>query len=166
MIELIREAVQVLIRRNGMNVGNCLRLKTSTRLRSLRKTGQESNSQALSSNRKKEKLMKSKSIAMICIASTLWGTAHQATALEVRGFRSCGKWISERAASDSSYATTWLVGYMSGIAMGAEIDILAGTDNQSIYLWMDNYCRANPLKDTSDGGVELTIELMKKKSVK
>ena len=31
-------------------------------------------------------------------------------------------------------------------------------ENESVYLWMDNYCRNNPLKDMDDGAESLFWE--------
>jgi len=33
---------------------------------------------------------------------------------------------------------------------------------EQIYLWMDNYCKANPLSFLSDGGDKLIFELIAK----
>jgi hypothetical protein len=58
---------------------------------------------------------------------------------------------------------SWLLGYLSGLSIGAGRDFLSGTDNASIYKWMDNYCRTNPLRDVSGGGSALAAELTKKR---
>lgn len=86
-----------------------------------------------------------------------------ASAVNIRGFRSCGVWAAEREKSNVRGHESWLTGFLSGLAVAAKkefwgrpnIDLI---DNESVYLWMDNYCRANPLKDISDGGIELFIE--------
>jgi hypothetical protein len=41
-------------------------------------------------------------------------------------------------------------------------DPLATISAQQIYLWMDNYCRANPLKTVDEGGILLYEEILKK----
>ena len=41
------------------------------------------------------------------------------------------------------------------------LDALNSADQA--YLWMDNWCKANPLKKVSEGAVSLFIELMDKK---
>jgi hypothetical protein len=33
---------------------------------------------------------------------------------------------------------------------------------EQIFVWMDNYCRANPLKNVREGAQDLFIELQKK----
>ena len=78
---------------------------------------------------------------------------------------SCGEWVVHREKSDTLALSnaSWLVGYLSGLAVGSGKDYLSGTDNVSIYRWMDNYCRANPLRDLSYGGNALAAELAKRK---
>lgn len=90
-----------------------------------------------------------------------------AVAAEARGTPSCGEWIAHRKKSDtlSLSNTSWLVGYLSGLAVGAGKDFLPGTDNTSIFSFMDNYCAANPLKDIGSGGLALMAELMVKKGI-
>ena len=50
------------------------------------------------------------------------------------------------------------------MAISSGKDYLSGTDNSSIYKWMDSYCRANPLRDLSSGGNALAAELIKSKA--
>jgi len=57
-------------------------------------------------------------------------TAFEAQALEIRGSRSCGKWVNERALKglESVITETWFVGYLSGLAAANDKDFLKGTD--------------------------------------
>jgi len=84
---------------------------------------------------------------------------------EARQAPSCGEWILHREKSDTLALgnTSWLLGYLSGQAVSRGKDFLAGTDNGSIYKWMDNYCRTNPLRNVSNGGIALAAELTRKK---
>ncbi len=96
--------------------------------------------------------------------------AEMALAVQVRGSRSCGIWVKDREEGrrtgrrlDSTLNSTWLVGYFSGVAFGAGKEFWGkpnanSLDKESVFLWMDNYCRANPLKDIDDGAVELFLE--------
>jgi hypothetical protein len=85
--------------------------------------------------------------------------------VETRQAPSCGEWIVHREKSDTLALgnASWLLGYLSGMAIGSGKDYLSGTDNSSIYGWMDNYCRSNPLRDLSSGGNALAAELTRKK---
>ena len=75
----------------------------------------------------------------------------------------CGQWFVK-----GGVAKAWLLGYLSGInAMVANennnYDPLAklGSAEQA-FLWVDNYCKANPLKNLYAAGSELYFELQKK----
>ena len=77
------------------------------------------------------------------------------------GATDCGKWISEKHATDRG----WLLGYMSGLnfmfkVSGGKTDPLNTVDSASqIFIWMDNYCQKNPLSKVTKGGNDLFIEL-------
>ena len=88
-----------------------------------------------------------------------------ASAVITFGIPDCGQWVN----SKNETRKAWLLGYMSGLSVMHELndskdDPLKKINSaQQIFLWMDNYCQNNPLKDVSDGGGALFIELMKKK---
>lgn len=84
---------------------------------------------------------------------------------EARQAPSCGEWIVHREKSDTLALgnASWLLGYLSGIAAGSGKDALVGTENSSIYKWMDSYCRRNPLRNLGSGGIALAAELGGKK---
>ena len=110
-----------------------------------------------------------KSSAIVLAASSLLlsATAFEAQAVTILGSRSCGTWVSERSLKSLGALVneTWLVGYLSGLAYGSDKDFLKGTDNESLFLWVDNYCRANPLKTTFEAGETLHLELIKQKKL-
>ena len=104
-------------------------------------------------------------MALCCLV--LSATVFDARAITIRGAESCGIWVKERQEKKIStfIHQRWLAGYLSGIAVGNGKDVLKGTDNESIFLWMDNYCQANPLKDIADGSEVLFLELVKQKKL-
>jgi len=73
----------------------------------------------------------------------------------VTGSASCGVWVERRAAKTAIPFEFWLLGYLSGVASGTNIEFFkkggSSLDSQSIELWMDNYCKANPLKRIFEG---------------
>lgn len=83
------------------------------------------------------------------------------SSVDLRGVRSCGKWLNERLSGNSKWGETWLLGYLSGSAMSSGRDILKGTDNASILYQMDAFCKTNPLRDVADGAEEIIAELTK-----
>lgn len=103
-----------------------------------------------------------KKIALTLLASI--AISSSSYAVNIRGASSCGKWVKDRNERVFSPSQAWLVGFLSGLAIGTDRDVVrVELDNDSIYLWMDNYCKANPLKDISDGGMNLAVEVMRKK---
>ena len=84
-----------------------------------------------------------------------------AFAVTVMGNRSCGNWIEGRQTGGISdvAASAWLVGYLSGLAVESNKDILASADGPSLFLWMDKYCRENALDRLEKAGYILSIEL-------
>ena len=83
--------------------------------------------------------------------------AFDARAITSIGGRSCGVWVRDTS-TDSIQRTAnrvWLVGYLSGIAAGQNIDVLKGLNPESVFLWVDNYCRSNPLESVASAGQEL-----------
>lgn len=98
-----------------------------------------------------------------------------ASAVEIKGSRSCGKWIEEKRAANSTHemnkipiliTRSWFLGYLSGRADESGKNFLKGTDSESIFLWLDNYCHANPNKTLDNGGIALARELMQLKGIK
>jgi len=85
--------------------------------------------------------------------------------VEARQAPSCGEWIVHREKSDTLALgnASWLLGYLSGMAVSSGKNYLSGTDNSAIYKWMDGYCRKNPLRDLVSGGNALAAELAGKK---
>jgi hypothetical protein len=77
---------------------------------------------------------------------------------------SCGQWVQQRNPDGRTAEVYrfWLLGYVSGLAVASGTDKLKSTDSASIELWMDNYCRANPLKYVDEGGTVLFNELGEK----
>lgn len=81
------------------------------------------------------------------------------------GTPDCGRWIKQ----PTEPRKAWLLGYMSGLSAmhkmtnGKPNDPLDKVSSaEQIFLWMDNYCKENPLQVLTVGGAELFVELMKK----
>ena len=98
-----------------------------------------------------------------------------ASVVEIKGSRSCSKWMEEKRMANSAQemnkipvliTRSWFLGYLSGRADASGRNFLKGTDSDSIFLWLDNYCHANPDKDLDQGGIDLARELMQMKGIK
>ena len=110
-------------------------------------------------------IKKTRATAMALCCLVLSATVFDAQAQTYRGAPSCGSWISEKVVVIRAGNERWLVGFLSGLAAVSNKDFIKGTDNESIFLWVDNYCQANPLKDVFDAGIMLATELIKQKKL-
>ena len=95
-----------------------------------------------------------------CLAQPVLGVAQGVT---IFGRPDCGVWLSKQRETDKA----WLLGYVSGISL-SEMGGLSGARDpfgkissvEQIYIWMNNYCQKNPLKNVGDGAFSLYLELL------
>jgi hypothetical protein len=73
---------------------------------------------------------------------------------------SCAAWLDARARNEQ-HQTAWLLGYLTGVSVGANVDILKGVRPAVIEAWMDDYCISNPQKRVTDGTSDLIDVLLK-----
>lgn len=84
----------------------------------------------------------------------------QSFGLEYRPFVQCGNWVENRKeGKQSAVSEGSLLGFLSGWQAHSGRDVFKGASNESIFLWMDNYCQKNPLSNTYDGALKLDFEL-------
>jgi hypothetical protein len=57
------------------------------------------------------------------------------------------------------------MGYLSGLSVALHKDVLKETDAPSIYAWVDNQCRANPLEMVGNLTQLLFLELVRQKGL-
>jgi hypothetical protein len=91
----------------------------------------------------------------------------------VRGLQNCGEWVESRnkknnaSFSDQAFLIGMLNGmnvshyYLSPTTPAVNVFGESTPKNEQIFLWMDKYCKENPLKDTMDGAVLLFAEITK-----
>ena len=96
----------------------------------------------------------------LAVTATL---ASHSLAVTVRGMASCSGWVNRGSGDLAVIRQVWLIGYLSGRAAATDKDILNGTQDAELFVWMDNFCRLNPGKDVEDGAVELATELIRQK---
>jgi hypothetical protein len=103
--------------------------------------------------------MKRKTLSILLLAAFLAGSmpAWAVTSLTISD-ASCMSWLEARARSEQ-YQTAWLLGYLTGVSVGANVNILKGVGPEVIESWMDNYCKTNPQKKMTDGTSDL-IEVL------
>ena len=108
------------------------------------------------------KTSKATRLHVAVFAALLSASVGHAQTVYVMGIPSCGRWVEDRGKDSWAHVANrgWLIGYLSGIATGTGKDFIRGTDIASLVLWVDNFCKANPLKDVSDAGADLSRELI------
>jgi hypothetical protein len=108
-------------------------------------------------------------IVLVGVALVLFSGMALAQTVMVMGGTSCGVWVKDREDERRGRSVgmtmniTWLMGYLSGMASGSGKDFWGKPnviDNESVALWMDNYCLANPLKSIAQGANVLFRERM------
>lgn len=117
-------------------------------------------------------------LALLCdcglAASLLHANASQADTeigqgkIRVIGARSCNAWAKDRDDELSWPAIAnrnWLMGFLSGVAIGANRDMLKDADILSLVAWMDDYCANHPLKYADEGAVTLARKLLSREYV-
>lgn len=79
------------------------------------------------------------------------------------GLRSCGQYVEESKNQNASAVyISWTQGFLSAFNLALSHNGKAFVelpDPQSIKLYLDNYCQANPLKRPIDGSIHLFVEL-------
>jgi hypothetical protein len=105
--------------------------------------------------------MKSKVLFSILLASCLTASvpAWAVSSLTISD-ASCASWLGARARNEQ-YQTAWLLGYLTGVSVGANVNILKGVGPEVIESWMDDYCRSNPQNKMTDGTSDLIEVLLK-----
>ena len=99
------------------------------------------------------------------------GMSHPVLAYESRGARSCAGWQEFRQDERAGYPLnaaiyqTWLIGYLSGIVAGSGMDFLAGTNNESVFLMIDDYCDVNRRMNLAAAGTFVARSLMQQKGI-
>jgi hypothetical protein len=81
------------------------------------------------------------------------------------GVQSCGAYVTERSGGNDNPFRGWLTGYLTryNYAVGHTYNMLGSTDLDGALLWLENYCRANPLDDFEIATRKLIAALSPKK---
>ena len=97
----------------------------------------------------------------LCLVLLLATGAPAAQAITSIADFSCGEWAARRASGrDVHPPQMWLSGFMTALATALRVDVLAITDAEAVFAWMDEYCAEHPEAQLSDGGQHLFNELL------
>ena len=101
----------------------------------------------------------------LAIATTLCLITESGQAQTMFGGPDCGAWLKQERDIDKS----WFLGYLSGLNVRHDLanlkprNPLGKLDSaDQAFVWMDNFCKANPLRKVATGGYELLEELGRK----
>lgn len=98
-------------------------------------------------------------LGLLLMASLLSAQAQTVTTF---GVPDCGQWLKQ----NSAVRKAWLMGFLTGQSaawdrFGQKGDPLGKLNSaEQAYVWMDNYCKTNPLNSVAEGGYELFSELI------
>lgn len=106
--------------------------------------------------------------AMFAVQALALATTNTSAGTTI-GNHDCGQWFNPQR---REIARWWLLGYLSGLNGMYQMNVKREVDDplaelgsaDQAYLWMDNYCKANPLKNVNNGAVFLFVELLQKKT--
>jgi hypothetical protein len=103
-------------------------------------------------------------LTVAALAATLFAAPAPALpqGIIVEGIPDCGLWVKARSTDRSAILEEWLVGFLNGIAVGTQTEFWhAGgipINREQVYLWMDKYCREEPLSRVIEGAFRLHAE--------
>lgn len=102
-------------------------------------------------------------IAVLLFTALLFCLSSLAQNVTVKGTYSCGFYVKSRELGSTS-SPSWLLGFLSGanVYKPHKVDLLKNVDSDSLFLWMDKYCKDNPLEFIEDGAKLLLNELHQK----
>lgn len=104
-------------------------------------------------------------VLMFCAATNAWPDDKDGLSV-VLGNMSCGQYVKSRTESQGGiYAKGWIAGYLAGYNTSEPntFNILGSTDFDSALLWVDGWCKANPLGQLGEAIWKLTKELYPKR---
>jgi hypothetical protein len=107
------------------------------------------------------------SLAITLLASTVFVSNSFGGPIKGAGALPCGRWVAQREANEHDMALAWVMGFMSSFnhyieRSSKKSGVFEEIDHYSIALWMDKYCRNNPLKSVYKGSTVLIEEMNKK----
>ena len=91
--------------------------------------------------------MKSALVVTLTIVLLTGSAQAQTHATSGQGTAACGFWTASRHDGVASNAEQWILGFLSGIAYATrgKVNPLHKMDDQAVWDWIDNYCKAHPL---------------------
>lgn len=99
-------------------------------------------------------------LAAIAILLLLTGDLNAGSTIVGAGSQSCTAWMNRKKNPVVKAAfESWVVGFVSGLNVGAEREIVGGGDFTAIVAWMDWRCKSNSLDQIGVAALDLAMEL-------
>jgi hypothetical protein len=102
-------------------------------------------------------------IALVLASQIVCAQDNQGTAIAGAGAFSCGKYAGQVAFR--SPTILWMQGMLSGLNTARAIEkkpMFLLPDSDSIGLYLDKYCRDNPLSSIYEGGITLWVDVSRR----
>ena len=99
--------------------------------------------------------------AVVGLAVALSLTAPAAAQVTIKGLADCALWVEARNVGRSVALEHYMVGFINGISMGSNVDIWGAREirQEQFYLWIDKWCRDNPLDTLYRAGWSFADEI-------
>lgn len=92
----------------------------------------------------------------------LSATSVAAEGIYTSGLLNCGLWVENRSRGTAAVFEGYALGMMNGLALGSGTEFWNANGNmlkpEQVYLYIDKFCRENPLNDVITGAVTLIDE--------
>jgi hypothetical protein len=102
-------------------------------------------------------------LILLAIVLTMFEAANAGSTIVGAGSQTCTAWTNrnKNAVVRGSFEN-WLVGFISGLNVSGEREMIGGGDFDAIIAWMDKRCLATPSERIGIAALDLGMELAKK----
>ena len=102
-------------------------------------------------------------LALSVSIETSWAATPSRT---LWGVHTCENWTRVREAKTDEIGDgglmykAYVLGFLSGANLLMDFDVLAGIKPDTVYEWMDKFCKESPKEDLASGSIKLFAELL------
>lgn len=110
--------------------------------------------------------MKKTVLYLLSFLLVVFQSACQAEVSVQGGYTDCGLWMRARQQNGAGQLESYAMGFLDGFSSGKDREFWAADgrviSRDAVYLWLDNYCRSNPLNLLGTGLWKLFQERAKR----
>lgn len=101
-----------------------------------------------------------RALVILIVVVLLTGAAHAGATLVGAGSQSCAAWTNrKKSAVVKGSFEAWVVGFISGLNVSGDREIVGGGDLDAIVAWMDQRCLTAPSQQIGIAALDLAMEL-------